>query len=113
MSRRKRIAYGEAVDVLFSARDAALIDDHTFADPEYVRRLKKTPGSSGGLSGKFTLDELDDLLGYVAAEANHTKSKKLEKELDALYDRLQKVLDSYDETGENRICLEACLSSRE
>jgi hypothetical protein len=30
----------------------------------------------------------NDLLGYIAAEANHTKSKKLQKELDALYDRL-------------------------
>jgi hypothetical protein len=99
MSRRKRIAYGEALEVLFSARDAALIDDHTFADPEYVRRLKKTPDSTGRLSGKFTLDELDDLLGCIAAEANHTKSSKLERELDALYGRLQKLVDSYDETG--------------
>ena len=87
MSRRKRIAYGEALEVLFSARDAALIDDHTF------------PDSTGRLSGKFTLDELDDLLGCIAAEANHTKSSKLERELDALYGRLQKLVDSYDETG--------------
>ncbi|HEU4341852.1 MAG TPA: hypothetical protein VFU31_09810 [Candidatus Binatia bacterium] len=95
MSGRKRIAYGEAMEVCFSARDVELIGDHTFADPEYIRRLRKAAGSGGWLSGKFTLDEVDDLLGYAAAEANHTNSKKLQKELDALYDRLQKLMDSY------------------
>jgi hypothetical protein len=28
---------------------------------------------------RFTLDDLDELAGYVAAEANHAKIKKLEK----------------------------------
>ena len=99
MSNRKRIAHKEPLEVVLSARDAELIDKHTFADLNYVERLKKTPGSDNRLSGKFTLDELDDLLGYIAAEANHTKSRKLEKELDALYDRLQNLVDSYEEAG--------------
>jgi len=97
MMQRKRIANREAVEVSFSARDAELVRDHTFADPEYVQRLK--PGSGGRLVGKFTLDDLDDLLGYIAAEANHAKSKKLQKELDGLYDRLQRMMNSYDDGG--------------
>jgi hypothetical protein len=96
MMQRKRIAYGETVEVSFRARDAELVRDHALADPEYVQRLKPSPGSGGRLVGKFTLDDLDDLLGYIAAEANHAKSKKLQKELDDLYGRLQSVMNSYD-----------------
>jgi len=35
------------------------------------------------------------LAGYVAAEANHAKVKKLEKELRSLYSRIVDVLESY------------------
>jgi hypothetical protein len=99
MMRPKRIANREAVEVSFSVRDAELVRDHTLADPEYVQRLKPSRGSDGRLVGKFTLDDLDDLLGYIAAEANHAKSKKIQKELDGLYDRLQRVMNSYDDGG--------------
>jgi hypothetical protein len=38
---------------------------------------------------------LDELAGFVAAEGNHTKDKKLRKELERLFDRIQTTLDSY------------------
>jgi plasmid stabilization system protein ParE len=41
------------------------------------------------------LDDLDELAGFVAAEANHAKDKKLQKELDQLCDRIQATLDGY------------------
>ena len=41
------------------------------------------------------LDDLDDLAGYAAAEANHAKNKKLQKELDKLCHRIGAVLESY------------------
>ena len=44
-----------------------------------------------------TLDDLDELLGHVAAEANHTKNKRRQKELDSLHERLQAELESYDD----------------
>ena len=48
---------------------------------------------------RFTLDDLDELAGYVAAEANHAKDTKLEKQLHRLYARIAAVLESYtDET---------------
>ena len=46
---------------------------------------------------RYTLDDLDELLGYVAAEANHATNKKLRKELDALYGRLRREMESYDD----------------
>jgi iron uptake system EfeUOB component EfeO/EfeM len=36
-------------------------------------------------------------MGDVAAEANHAKDKKLQKELDRLFARMETVLDSYTE----------------
>jgi hypothetical protein len=63
------------------------------------RLLRKTPGSGDRLSGKFTLDELDDIRGYVAAEAKHTRARSSKRELDALYDRLQRLMESYDDGG--------------
>jgi hypothetical protein len=48
------------------------------------------------------LDDLDELAGYVAAEANHAKIKKIEKELRQLYARIAAVLESY--TDENNGC---------
>lgn len=43
---------------------------------------------------RLTPAELDDLLGSIAAAANHTSSKRLERQLDALYDRVQEFEDS-------------------
>jgi hypothetical protein len=59
---------------------------------------------SDGLASKlesmwwdFTLDDLDELLGFVAAEASHTTDKKLRKELDVLYARIRRKMESYDD----------------
>jgi len=41
------------------------------------------------------LDDLDELAGFIAADANHAKDKKLQKELDRLCDRVQATLDGY------------------
>ena len=50
----------------------------------------------------FNLDDLDELAGYVAAEANHARVKKLEKELRQLYSRIADTLESHtDEPDES------------
>jgi hypothetical protein len=43
----------------------------------------------------FTLDELDELVGDVAAEANHAKNKVLQEQLDQLCERIEAVLSKY------------------
>ena len=47
--------------------------------------------------GNYTLADLEDILGYLAAEANHTEDRKLRGELDVFYDRLSAVQQSYDD----------------
>ena len=43
----------------------------------------------------LTLDDLEDLGGYVAAEANHTTDKKLRKKLDAIFSKIQDLLETH------------------
>ena len=50
----------------------------------------------------MTLDELDDFAGYVAAEANHTEDKKLQKKLDAIFGKIQKLLETYNDEAPPR-----------
>ncbi|HXP83934.1 MAG TPA: hypothetical protein VN841_04405 [Bryobacteraceae bacterium] len=78
-----------------SDRERELILKHTFAHAQLTNRLRleHRPGETPAY--RFTLDDLDDLAGYVAAEANHAKDKKLQKLLRSLYGRIATVLDSY------------------
>lgn len=62
-------------------------------------RLQLAPVKGTKVAVKYTLDDLEELLGYIAAEANHTENVKLEKQLDKMWGRLQKKMESYDDGG--------------
>ncbi len=97
---RRAIQPDAKITVCVTARDHALMPEYTFGDPEYAERLQ--PASAGsGLVGEYTLDDLEDILGYVAAEANHTEDRKLRQELDALFNRLHRIQRSYDDGNWN------------
>jgi hypothetical protein len=95
MARRK-ISPQDRVEVQMSSRGRELLLKHTLADPEYAERLRLVPGKQEYV-GSYTLDDLEDVLGYVAAEANHTEDHTLRGDLDALYDRLSAVQQSYND----------------
>ncbi|MGO9305502.1 MAG: hypothetical protein ACLP3R_17695 [Candidatus Korobacteraceae bacterium] len=92
---RKPVPPGQEVPLKLSARERALILEHTFADDELTAPLRVTLTSKHASVYSFTLDDLEELMGYVAAEANHAKDKKLQKEWDRLFERMQTVLESY------------------
>jgi len=46
-------------------------------------------------TSRFPFHELDELAGFVATEANHAKDKKLQKELNHLFERIDNALESY------------------
>ena len=71
--------------------------EHTFAGPELATPLRRAKLTSGRHVVRYTLDDLDELLGFVAAEANHSTDKRLRKELDALYLRVRREMESYDD----------------
>ena len=45
----------------------------------------------------MSLDDIEDVQGYVAAEANHTSNKILQKQLDKIFEKFQVFLDRYDD----------------
>jgi len=95
--KTRRIKPHERVPIRFTARERTLVLDHTFAGGEVIELLEAAREAQGKHVVRYTLDDLDELLGYVAADANHSGSKKLQAELDTLYDRLQTAMQSYDD----------------
>ena len=49
----------------------------------------------------FTLDELDDLAGHVAAAANHAEDKSLRDKLDRIYKKIAGLLDTHTDEPES------------
>lgn len=55
---------------------------------ESERQLKEAVGDPSGCSLDIDAGELDDLLGFIAAEANHAENRKKEDALEVIYDKL-------------------------
>ena len=94
---RKKIKRGQKVEVNFSPRERVLVLEHTFTGPELTTPLRRAQLESGRYVVRYARDDLDELLGFVAAEANHATDKKLRKKLDALYARVRREMESYDD----------------
>lgn len=91
--KRKRVAYGTKLPVHFSQAELDDIREHTLA-PDFATHAIV---EGKGLRVDLSLDEVEEIQGYVAAEANHTRDAKLRKRLDKLFDKFQKFLDTYDD----------------
>lgn len=98
--QRQRIRPDEEVPLELTNRERELILEHAFADEALLGRLRVAPTANQRAVFHFTLDDLDDLAGCVAAEANHAKDKKLRKEWDRIFTRISDVLDSYVDMDE-------------
>ena len=84
-----------------SAAEKDLILAETFMDPECIERLAPVVGMPAQLVGKFTLDDIEDMLGYIAAASNHTDDQKIARKLDLIYERLFRIERSYDDGNWN------------
>ncbi len=95
MTRQKVIAAGETVGLKLTDAERKLIvesllfmDDNLQARVRQAAALKEVP---------FTLDELEDLFGNLAAEANHTDDAKLQRKLDKILRKIERVQHAYRE----------------
>lgn len=87
----------EKIEIRITAKDRDLIMDYTFAGDDLTRRLKVAEVNGRYLQVKYTIDELDELVDYIAAESNHAEDTKLQKRLDKLYDKLNRIVEKYNE----------------
>ena len=83
MTNKNIIRPGEKVPLnLNDAERALVLEVVNLVDDEYLDAVRRTPP---GQAVMVTLDELDDFGGYIAAEANHTTDKKLQRKLDVIF----------------------------
>ncbi len=95
--QRLRIRPNETVPLELNERERELILSHTFADESLTNRLRVVPRKSQWPVFRFTLDDLDELAGFLAAEANHAKNKILREKLHQLCDRIEAALSRYSD----------------
>lgn len=81
------------VVIRFTREERDLIIDHTFADPDLTKRLQIAEIKGKYLIVKYSSYDLEELIGFIAAEANHTVDRKTGKKLDQLFEKLTCILD--------------------
>jgi len=94
---RKYIAPGTQLAFRLSKRERDLVIEKAFLDPEVEQALHHAQAAGSKLVARLTLDDIDDLLGCVAAEANHCDDGKIQRVLDAVCDRLGALLDGFSD----------------
>ncbi|MGH7848581.1 MAG: hypothetical protein ACREQW_25865, partial [Candidatus Binatia bacterium] len=95
MPQPKRIKPNERISFELTRRERDLILERTFIDPQIEHRLRLAAISGSKLVVNLTLDDIDELAGSLAAEANHCDDPKTRRALDTVYDRLAKLEARY------------------
>lgn len=94
---RTTIPSGTKLPIALTLRERDLIRDKTFCHPDFA---KCAVVDGTGIRVELSLDEIEEIQGYIAAAANHTNNAKLRKELDRLFAKLQVFQDTYDDQSE-------------
>jgi hypothetical protein len=93
MPPKKLIRVDEKLPLDLTADERALVlGELTCLDQEVEDVVSNTPA---GQQVMLTLDDLDDLIGHVAAEANHCDNKRKVKKLDGIAEKIQELLDTF------------------
>jgi hypothetical protein len=92
---RRYIAPGTPLPVRLSRRERDLVLERAFLEPDIEEALQRAAPVGSRLVVHLNLDDIDDLLGCVAAESNHCDDGKVQRVLDAVCDRLSALLDRF------------------
>lgn len=81
-----------ARDIDISDELAASLRDILLLDPDCERVVYRARTDGGRAVLSATEDDLDELLGYLAAEANHERNRRRRQRLDGAFDELKHAL---------------------
>ena len=98
MSSPKRIQPGEPIGVKLGVSERLTIQKLTMVESEIAERVERAPKEQPRIS--FTLDELDDLIGHVAADLNHTTDENRKYWLEKLYIKIDYLLQRHTDEPE-------------
>jgi len=85
----------DLIPVRLHVEERDLILNQTFAGPDLTDRLESTKQVTDSVVVYYSSEELENLIGYIAAEGNHNPDRKIQEALNALYDSLDALLDAY------------------
>ena len=93
--RRRRLTLAEAADEIVIADEiAAALRDLQLLDTDCERLVFRIRAHHGGAILAVTDDDLDELIGAVAAEANHEPNRRRQQRLDAAFDALNTAAET-------------------
>jgi hypothetical protein len=84
----------ESVIINFTEKEKNLIIENTLAPENLTLRLKNADIKGKYLRVSYEYDELDELVGFIAAEFNHVTDESAKKGLDKLYEKLNEILET-------------------
>lgn len=93
--KRKRLKPGERVTLLLTLEQVNLIVERSFIGENLLAVLYAARVYDKVVRVRCTLDDLDQLSKSVAAEASNTKDKKLQQQLDAIFEAIRTLEQSY------------------
>jgi hypothetical protein len=93
-SKRKRLKPGEQVVLLLTLAQVDLIVEHTFIGENLLAILYAAKVYDNVVRVRCTLDTLEQLASYVAAEAKNTEDKNLQQKFDAIFEAIRTLEQS-------------------
>ncbi len=100
MSRVKRVQPGERIPIRLTDSERKLILEHTFIGGDLERRIRVDVADGPAVVVALDLDDLEELLGFVAAEANHSKDPNVAKQLSRIHERLSRIGEAHADADE-------------
>ena len=85
-------------ETLLTDEVAATLRELMYLDVECERLVFQMHSSSEGAVLTASAEELDELLGFIAANANHETNRRRQKRLDAAFDVLTEALEAVEST---------------
>lgn len=87
--RRRRLSVADDVDeIIVSDKTAAALRDLALLDPDCQRLVFGMRAHPEGTALLASADDLEELIGFVAAEANHEPNRRRQDRLDAAFNAL-------------------------
>lgn len=88
LRRRQLAVAGDLTEIVISEDVATALHDLRLLDPDCERLVFAIRAHSDGAVLAATEEDLEELIGFVAAEANHEPNRRRQQRLDVAFDAL-------------------------
>ena len=88
LRRRRPVLVGAIREIVIPGQVAAALRELRLLDTDCERLVFGIRGRNGHAILAAAAEDLDELIGFVAAEANHESSRRRQQQLDAAFDAL-------------------------